>query len=72
MGNKIEDTLEEIQGLEDSISNIIQCFEDETGLDNLITVAYPDDHTILISLPTNIAICPKCDGVFDKVIGCCS
>ncbi len=72
MDNRIDDALEAIQELEDSILDTIQYFEEETGFDNLITVAHPDAYTILISMPKDIAICTKCDGLYDTALGCCA
>ena len=72
---RVNDALDQIQELEDSISDVIQCFEGETRLGHLITTNHPiyaNKYSFVINTPKSIAVCPECDKLYDTAEDCCA
>jgi len=71
MDDRISDLLADMVELSDTISDTITWFREE--YDRFLTVSHPDPNTIIIKLTdeSDIAICPKCEELYDKTKGCC-
>ena len=73
MDDAIQDAIEAVGDFSEGLFDLIRWFCDEEEYNQLIDVAHPNSNTIIIKLTDedNIAICPKCEEIYDKEKGCC-